>query len=35
MVIKLRTKRPDPLLKQIATVLHEYEAAHPDAGIDA
>jgi hypothetical protein len=35
MVIKLRTKRPDPLLKQIVTALRGYEAAHPAAEIEA
>jgi hypothetical protein len=35
MVIKLRTKRPDPLLRQIVKALGEYDAAHPQAVIEA
>ena len=35
MVIKLRTKRPDPVLRKIVTALKEYDAAHPDAEIEA
>jgi stress-induced morphogen len=35
MTIKLRTKRPDALLKQVAEALKEYAAAHPRAEIEA
>jgi hypothetical protein len=34
MPLKLRTKRPDPVLKQIAAVLKKYETAHPHANIE-
>jgi len=35
MTIKLRTKRPDRVLKQIVEVLKQYDAAHPHAEIEA
>ena len=35
MTIKLRVKRPDPILRQIANALGEYKKAHPDAEIEA
>lgn len=35
MTIKLRTKRPDAILRQIAKVLGEYAANHPKAEIEA
>ncbi len=35
MTVKLRTKRPDPLLREIVKVLREYDAAHPHAEIEA
>lgn len=35
MAIKLRTRRPDRVLKQIVEVLKQYEAAHPQAEIEA
>jgi hypothetical protein len=35
MTIKLRTKRPDRILKQIVVALEEYQAAHPRAEIEA
>ena len=35
MPIKLRTKRPDRILKQIVAALEEYQAAHPQAEIEA
>ena len=35
MPIKLRTKRPDPVLRQIADALKAYEQAHPRAQIEA
>lgn len=34
MTVKLRTKRPDPLLKQIVGALKQYDAAHPKAQIE-
>jgi hypothetical protein len=34
MSIKLRTRRPDPVLKQIIEVLKGYEKAHPLAEIE-
>jgi hypothetical protein len=33
MAIKLQGKRPDPILRQIANALGEYEKAHPHAKI--
>jgi hypothetical protein len=35
MSIKLRTRRPDPVLRRIADALKEYEQAHPRAQIEA
>jgi len=35
MAIKLRTKRPDRILKQIVEALKQYQAAHPQAEIEA
>jgi hypothetical protein len=35
MAVKLRVKRPDPILRQIVKVLGEYEAAHPQAEVEA
>jgi hypothetical protein len=35
MSITLRVKRPDPILKQIASALSEYDQAHPSAKIEA
>jgi hypothetical protein len=35
MGVKLRTKRPDSVLKQIVDVLNEYSEAHPNAEIEA
>ncbi len=35
MAVKLRTKRPDPILKQIVAALKEYNATHPRAEIEA
>lgn len=34
MAVKLRTKRPDKILKQIAGALEEYAATHPNAEIE-
>jgi hypothetical protein len=34
MVVKLRTKRPDPILRQIVEALKEYDKAHPAAQIE-
>lgn len=34
MVIKLRVKRPDSILRQIVNALREYEEAHPQAEIE-
>lgn len=34
MTIKLRTKRPDGVLKQIIKALKQYDAAHPKAQIE-
>ncbi len=34
MAIKLRTKRPDGVLKQIVEALKQYDAAHPQAQIE-
>jgi hypothetical protein len=34
MAIKLRTKRPDRVLKQIIAALKEYEVVHPRAEIE-
>ncbi|HEY5312784.1 MAG TPA: hypothetical protein VIK18_09700 [Pirellulales bacterium] len=34
MAIKLRTQRPDKLLKKIVSALREYESLHPSATID-
>src|SRR5260370_18773200 len=34
MPIKLRTKRPDNILKEIVKALEKYEAAHPKAKIE-
>jgi stress-induced morphogen len=35
MTVKLRVKRPDPILRQIVNALGEYEKAHPKAEIEA
>jgi|SRR5205809_656109 len=35
MAVKLRTKRPDPALKQISEALRRYSLAHPQAAIEA
>ena len=35
MAVKLRVKRPDPILRQIAAGLGEYADAHPGAVIEA
>jgi hypothetical protein len=35
MTIKLRVKRPDPILRQIVNALGEYEKARPRAEIEA
>lgn len=35
MAVKLRTKRPDKLLKAIVTALDQYQANHPGAEIEA
>ena len=35
MAIKLRTKRPDRVLKRFVEVLKQYDAAHPQAEIEA
>jgi hypothetical protein len=35
MAVKLRTKRPDPVLRQIIEVLKEYDARHPRAEVEA
>ncbi len=35
MTVKLRVKRPDPVLRQIVTALGEYDKSHPDAEIEA
>jgi hypothetical protein len=35
MVIKLRVKRPDPILRKIIDALGEYDKAHPQAKIEA
>lgn len=35
MTIKLRVKRPDPILRQIVNALREYEETHPEAEIEA
>jgi hypothetical protein len=35
MAIKLRTKRPDPYLRQIIKALEPYDRAHPKALIEA
>jgi hypothetical protein len=35
MPIKLRVKRPDPILRQIVDALREYAMAHPRAEIEA
>jgi stress-induced morphogen len=34
MSIKLRVKRPDPILRKIVSALREYEKAHPHAEIE-
>jgi stress-induced morphogen len=34
MTIKLRTRRPDQILKQIINTLEEYEESHPNAEIE-
>ncbi len=34
MTIKLRTKRPDPVVRQIVDALKPYEAQHPRAEIE-
>jgi stress-induced morphogen len=34
-MVKLRTKRPDKILKQIVEALKRYEAAHPRAEVEA
>jgi stress-induced morphogen len=35
MTLKLRGKRSDPILRQIAKALREYDQAHPQAVIEA
>jgi hypothetical protein len=35
VAIKLRTKRPDPYLKQIIKALEPYDKAHPKAVVEA
>lgn len=35
MAVKLRTKRPDPILRQIVAALEEYAKTHPEAEIEA
>ena len=35
MTIKLRVKKPDPVLRQIVDALAEYDKAHPKAAIEA
>src|SRR3954447_14774174 len=35
MTIKLRVKRPDPVLRDIVKALREYDEAHPHAEIEA
>jgi len=35
MSVKLRVKRPDPVLRQIASALNDYQAKHPLAEIEA
>jgi len=35
MTIKLRVKRPDPVLRRIVDALDAYATAHPDAVIEA
>ena len=35
MSIKLRVKRPDPVLRQIRDALEKYDDAHPQAEIEA
>ena len=35
MTTTLRVKRPDPILRQIASALREYDKAHPQAEIEA
>jgi hypothetical protein len=35
MTIKLRVKRPDPILRDIVRALGEYDKAHPQARIEA
>ena len=35
MTIKLRVKRPDPILRRIIVALGEYERLHPEAEIEA
>ncbi len=35
MTIKLRVKRPDPILRQIKNALGEYDIVHPNAEIEA
>ncbi len=34
MTIKLRVKRPDPVLRQIIDALREYDKVHPQAEIE-
>ncbi len=35
MAIKIRDKRPDPILRKIVAVLEEYEKSHAQAEIEA
>jgi hypothetical protein len=35
MTIKLRVKRPDPIVRQIVGALKQYDQAHPHAEIEA
>ncbi|MDX1945348.1 MAG: hypothetical protein SFU86_08065 [Pirellulaceae bacterium] len=35
MAVKLRTKWPDPILRQMATILEGYARSHPTASIEA
>ncbi|HEX5270261.1 MAG TPA: hypothetical protein VFW33_07240 [Gemmataceae bacterium] len=35
MTVKLRVRRPDPILRQIIDALREYDKAHPKAEIEA
>ena len=35
MIVKLRVKRPDRVLRQIADALEQYDQQHPQANIEA